>query len=176
VYFGLFIFNSNKKHPFICTLTSRPTHTVPYWGIFRVVGRAFLSAVISVRILLYQPSCLNVFTLRSSLPLRPPRFCCGAENRWWSFFDELLWCNHNRPTFFSFTPCKLIFWHGGCEIFRIRWDPPWGPPNILYNGYRVFPGGKAAGAWIEHPPYLAPRSKKEWSKTSTPPLGFRGLF
>ena len=21
------------------------------------------------------------------------------------------------------------------------------PPNILYNGYRVFPGGKAAGAW-----------------------------
>jgi len=24
---------------------------------------------------------------------------------------------------------------------------PWGPPNLLYNGYRVFPGGKAAGAW-----------------------------
>ena len=31
-----------------------------------------------------------------------------------------------------------------------RWGrdfPPWGPPNVLYNGYRVFPGGKAAGAW-----------------------------
>ena len=24
---------------------------------------------------------------------------------------------------------------------------PWGPPSLLYNGYRVFPGGKAAGAW-----------------------------
>jgi len=23
----------------------------------------------------------------------------------------------------------------------------WGPPSLLYNGYRVFPGGKAAGAW-----------------------------
>jgi hypothetical protein len=26
-------------------------------------------------------------------------------------------------------------------------DRPWGPPNLLYNVYRVFPGGKAAGAW-----------------------------
>jgi len=24
---------------------------------------------------------------------------------------------------------------------------PWGPPSLLYNGYRVFPGRKAAGAW-----------------------------
>ena len=33
----------------------------------------------------------------------------------------------------------------GGEIFRIRPDRPWGPPSLLYNGYRVFPGGKAAG-------------------------------
>ena len=25
-------------------------------------------------------------------------------------------------------------------------DRPWGLPSLLYNGYRVFPGGKAAGA------------------------------
>jgi len=36
---------------------------------------------------------------------------------------------------------------GGGEIFRTRPDRPWGLPNFLYNGYRVFPGGKAAGAW-----------------------------
>ena len=36
--------------------------------------------------------------------------------------------------------------HGG-EIFRTRPDRPWGPPSLLYNGYRVFPGGKVAGAW-----------------------------
>jgi hypothetical protein len=23
---------------------------------------------------------------------------------------------------------------------------PWGPPNILYSGYRLFPGSNAAGA------------------------------
>ena len=30
------------------------------------------------------------------------------------------------------------------------WDflhQPWGPPSLLYNGYRVFPRGKAARAW-----------------------------
>jgi hypothetical protein len=26
------------------------------------------------------------------------------------------------------------------EIFRNCPDRPWGPPNLLYNGYRVFPG------------------------------------
>jgi hypothetical protein len=36
---------------------------------------------------------------------------------------------------------------GGGEIFRTRPDWFWGPPSLLYNGYRVFPGGKAAGAW-----------------------------
>jgi len=24
---------------------------------------------------------------------------------------------------------------------------PWGPPSLLYNGYRGIPGGKAAGTW-----------------------------
>jgi len=35
---------------------------------------------------------------------------------------------------------------GGVEIFRTRPDRPWGLLSLLYNGYRVFPGGKAAGA------------------------------
>jgi hypothetical protein len=35
----------------------------------------------------------------------------------------------------------------GGEIFRTRSDRPWGPPSLLYNGDRIFPGGKAAGAW-----------------------------
>ena len=36
---------------------------------------------------------------------------------------------------------------GGGEIFRTRPGRPWGPPSVLYSGYRVFPGDKAAGAW-----------------------------
>ena len=31
---------------------------------------------------------------------------------------------------------------GGGEIFRTCPDRPWGPPSLLCNGYRVFPGGK----------------------------------
>ena len=37
-------------------------------------------------------------------------------------------------------------WWGG-EIFRTRPDRPCRPPSLLYKGYRVFPGGKAAGSW-----------------------------
>jgi hypothetical protein len=33
----------------------------------------------------------------------------------------------------------------GSEIFLARPDRPRGPPRLLYKGYRVFPGGKAAG-------------------------------
>jgi hypothetical protein len=41
-----------------------------------------------------------------------------------------------------------------CPRINSRWGwdfltcpvRPWGPPNLLYNGYRVLPGGKAAGA------------------------------
>jgi hypothetical protein len=33
------------------------------------------------------------------------------------------------------------------EIFR------WGPPSLLYNGYRVFPGGKVRlGRAVDHSP------------------------
>jgi hypothetical protein len=35
---------------------------------------------------------------------------------------------------------------GGGEIFRTRPDRR-DPPSLLYIGYRVFPGGKVAGAW-----------------------------
>jgi hypothetical protein len=35
----------------------------------------------------------------------------------------------------------------GGEIFHKRQDRPCGPPSLLYNGHRVFPGGKAARAW-----------------------------
>jgi hypothetical protein len=37
----------------------------------------------------------------------------------------------------------------GCTCLRFRTcrDRLWGPPSLLYSGYRVFPGGKAAGTW-----------------------------
>jgi hypothetical protein len=40
---------------------------------------------------------------------------------------------------------------GGGEIFHTCPDRSWGPPSLLYSGYRVFPGLKAAGAWRGSP-------------------------
>jgi hypothetical protein len=43
------------------------------------------------------------------------------------------------------------------EIFRTCPDRPWGPPSLLCNGYRAFPGGRK----LTPQPLLLPRSKKE---------------
>ena len=41
---------------------------------------------------------------------------------------------------------------GKGEIFRTRPDRPWGPPSLLYNGYRVsFPGVKRPERGVNHP-------------------------
>ena len=49
-------------------------------------------------------------------------------------------------------------WWG--EIFRTGPDRPWGPPSLLYIGYRVFTGGKAAGAWHWPPTPLSAEFKE----------------
>jgi len=36
---------------------------------------------------------------------------------------------------------------GWGDIFRTRPDRLWGPAGLLYNGYRVYPGAKAAEVW-----------------------------
>ena len=39
------------------------------------------------------------------------------------------------------------------EFFRTRPDRPWGPPNLMYNGYRVsYPGVKWSGCCVVHRP------------------------
>jgi len=48
----------------------------------------------------------------------------------------------------------------GPEI-ESRCGRPWGPPSLLYNGYRVFPGVKRPRRDVDHPPHLAPKLKKE---------------
>jgi len=37
------------------------------------------------------------------------------------------------------------------RFFHTRPNRPWSPPSLLYNGYRFFPEGKAAGAWLWPP-------------------------
>jgi len=51
-------------------------------------------------------------------------------------------------------------WWGG-EIFRACPERPWGPPSLLYNWYRVLPGGKdRPGLDADPSPLLVPWSRK----------------
>jgi len=53
----------------------------------------------------------------------------------------------------------------------------WGPHSLLCSWYWVFfPGSKDARAWVDHQTYPVLSLKKEYSYTSTPPLGIHGLF
>jgi len=57
------------------------------------------------------------------------------------------------------------------EVFRTCPDRPWGPRNLLYNGYQFFPWGKERPGYDADP--LPPSSsmvKKEYSYTSTLPM------
>jgi hypothetical protein len=56
----------------------------------------------------------------------------------------------------------------GGEIFRTYPDRPWGPPSLLYNGYRVLPGGKGGrDMTLTTQLYLVPRS---WKSRAIPLL------
>ena len=65
---------------------------------------------------------------------------------------------------------------GWSEIFRTCPDRPWGPPSLLYNGYRVFPGVKSGRVVTLTPhPLLMPWS---WNIRAIPllPYGPYGLY
>jgi len=61
---------------------------------------------------------------------------------------------------------------GGSEIFHTCPERPWGPRSLLYNGYRVSSGGKEwPGRDADPSTPSSAVAKKEWSYTSTSPIG-----
>ena len=69
--------------------------------------------------------------------------------------------------------------------FNPRWESrfslpvqtgPEAHPATYTMGTGSFPGVKRPGRGVDHQPHLAPRLKKEYSYTSTPPLCLHGLF
>ena len=61
---------------------------------------------------------------------------------------------------------------GGGEIFRTCPDRPWGPPSLLYNGYRVFSRGKERpGRDADPSPPSSAVVMKGQSYTSTSSIG-----
>jgi hypothetical protein len=62
-------------------------------------------------------------------------------------------CTNLCHTFTELSWSSVVLWVRGSnpgegDIFRTRPDRFWDPPSLLRNGYRIIPGGKAAGAFI----------------------------
>jgi len=69
----------------------------------------------------------------------------------------------------------------GCTGIKSRWGAifsapvktgPGSHPASYTMGTRSLPGVKQPGCGVDHPTHLAPRLKKEYSYTSTPPRAF----
>ena len=66
-------------------------------------------------------------------------------------------------------------WWGARLSTPVQTGP--GAHPVSYTiGAGSFPGVKWLGRGVDHPPHVAPRSKKEYNYTSTPPLGLHGLL
>jgi hypothetical protein len=68
---------------------------------------------------------------------------------------------------------------GGGEIFRTCPYQPWVPPSLLYNGYRVFPGGKkrpGRDADPSPPSSAVGHERVELYLNPPPPHGPYGLY
>ena len=50
------------------------------------------------------------------------------------------------------------WWQDFLHPFRPALGPI--PSSLLYNGFRVFPGGKAAGCGVDHPPLSSAEVKE----------------
>jgi hypothetical protein len=63
----------------------------------------------------------------------------------------------------------------GGKFFGTRPDQPWGPLNLLYNGYRLsFPGVKRPGRGVNHPPSSSAEVKGRVELYLCPPLCLYG--
>ena len=138
-------------------------------SIFTAVTRRFLPTPAANLIQSHPPS--HTLILQNPLQLYLPQTShvtcilptCSPVKLWYSL-EENEWAvktsqclSHARGRDSSVGIATRYGLHGpGIES---RWGrdfphpsrPPWGPHSLLYNGYRVFPGGKAAGVWCWPP-------------------------
>jgi hypothetical protein len=67
-------------------------------------------------------------------------------------------------------------WGGARFSVLVQTGPGAHPASCTMGTTSNYGGVKRPGLGVDQPPPLAPRLKKEYSYTSTPPLGLHGLF
>ena len=70
----------------------------------------------------------------------------GPKLRWAQYFFFTVAPNIYGSSIWNFLRVALLILRI-LRCFSDCPDRPWGPPSLLYNGYRVFAGGKVPGAW-----------------------------
>ena len=62
------------------------------------------------------------------------------------------------------------------SVLQTHPDHLWGPPSLLFNGYRFFfLGVSRPGCDVDHSPLSSCQVTNEWSCTSAPPAYLRGV-
>ena len=144
------------------------TFTLPFLSVGR--SRVWTSSVSKIGALLS-----GVCTLQPLVWLFLA-WCCAAVPLWctckWSHSITDLTLCRSRDSSVSITTRYGLDGPGiesrWGEIFRTCPDRLRSPPSLLYNGYRVFPGGKGGrGVMLTTHPLLVPRLRKSWA---IPPL------
>ena len=102
-------------------------------------------------------------------------YCTPCNAYFWRGEEHLYLYHFSFTEFVTTHKISTRYWLEGpgiesrwAEIFRTYPDRLRGPPSLLYNGYRVFPGGKSdRGVMLTTHPLLVPKLRKSWS---VPPL------
>jgi hypothetical protein len=104
-------------------------------------------------------ACRKMSMKRNFLAIRgnsPWSYCIGGSR------DSVA----GITTLYGLEGLGMESWWG--EIFRTYSDRLQSPPSLLYNGYRVFPGGKnGRGVMLSPHPLIVPKLRKIWA---IPPL------
>jgi hypothetical protein len=103
---------------------------------------------------------------QDTLFLIPTQYNDLEINQRAQLYHQYIKYNNNVPWDERINALKKIPVEG--EIFRTCPDRSWGPPSLLFNGYRVFPGVKSGrGVTLTPHPLLVPWS---WKGTAIPLL------
>ena len=124
-----------------------------------------------VRLTTLPPSCVDCLEIWAPQPpgtLRPVRHVMGLLYLFVGGVAQSVWRLATGWTVRGLNP-------GGGEIFLTSPDRPWGPLSLLYNGYRVFPGGRERPVRYADPsPHSSAVVMKGQSYNFTPPMGRTG--